>query len=41
MGGGGGVGGGGNYGGYVKHKRNDSMCDPSDSRGDEKMQFLF
>ena len=25
----------------MKHKRNDSMCDPRDSQGDEKMQFLF
>ena len=28
-------------GGYVKHKRNDPMCDPSDSQGNEEMQFLF
>ena len=28
-------------GGYVKHKRNDPMCDPWDSQGDPKMQFLF
>ena len=27
--------------GYVKHKRNDPVCDPWDSQGDEKMQFLF
>ena len=26
----------------MKHKRNDPMCDPRDSQGDEKkMQFLF
>ena len=25
----------------MKHKRNDSMCDPWDSQGDVKMQFLF
>ena len=25
----------------MKHKRNDPMCDPLDSQGDEKMQFLF
>ena len=25
----------------MKHKRSDPMCDPWDSRGDEKMQFLF
>ena len=25
----------------MKHKRNDPMCDPWDSQGDEKMQFLF
>ena len=32
----------GSYGGYVKHKRNDQMCDPSDSQENEKkMQFLF
>ena len=24
------------YGGYVKHKRNDPMCDPWDSQGHEK-----
>ena len=29
------------YGGYVKHKRNDAMCNPWDSQGNEKMQFLF
>ena len=23
------------------HKRNDPMCDPWNSQGDEKMQFLF
>ena len=28
-------------GGYVKHKRNDPMCDPWDSQGNEKMQFPF
>ena len=26
----------GSYGGYVKHKRNDPMCDPLDSQEDEK-----
>ena len=25
----------------MKHKRNDSMCDPWNSQWDEKMQFLF
>ena len=25
----------------MKHKRNDLMCDPWDSQGDEKMQVLF
>ena len=25
----------------MKHKRNDPMCDPWDSQGDEKMQFLM
>ena len=25
----------------MEHKRNDPMCDPWDSHGDEKMQFLF
>ena len=25
----------------MKHKRNDPMCDPWDSQGDEKMQFLL
>ena len=25
----------------MKHKRNDPMCDPWDSEGNEKMQFLF
>ena len=25
----------------MKHKRHDSMCDPRDSKGDEKMKFLF
>ena len=29
------------YDGYVKHTRNDPMCDPWDSQGNEKMQFLF
>ena len=29
------------YDGYVKHKRNDQMCDPWDSQGNEKMQFRF
>ena len=28
-------------GGYVKHKRNDPMCDPWDSQGNEKMQLYF
>ena len=32
---------GGSYDGYVKHKRNNPMCDPWDSQGNEKMQFLF
>ena len=31
----------GSYDGYVEHKRNDPMCDPWDSQGNEKMQFLF
>ena len=31
----------GNYGGYVKHKRNDPMCDPWDSQGDKKCSFYF
>ena len=32
----------GSYDGFVKHKRNDPMCDPWDSQGNEKkMQFLF
>ena len=31
----------GSYGGYVKHKRNNPVCDPCDSQGNEKMQFLF
>ena len=31
----------GSYNEYVKHKRNDSMCDPWDTQGNEKMQFLF
>ena len=26
---------------FVKHKRNTPMCDPWDSQGNEKMQFLF
>ena len=25
----------------MKHKRNDPMCDPRDSQGDENIQFLF
>ena len=25
----------------MKHKRNDPMCDPWDSGGNEKIQFLF
>ena len=25
----------------MKHKRNDPMCDPWESQGEEKMQFLF
>ena len=25
----------------MKNKRNDLMCDPWDSQGNEKMQFLF
>ena len=25
----------------MKHKRNDPMCDPRNSQGDEKMQFIF
>ena len=25
----------------MKHKRNDPMCDPWDSQGDEEMQFLL
>ena len=25
----------------MKHKRNDPMCDPWDSRWDEKMQFFI
>ena len=32
---------GGNYGGCVKHKRNDPMRHPWDSQGEEKTQFLF
>ena len=31
----------GSYDGYVKHKRNDPMCHPWDSQGNETMQFLF
>ena len=31
----------GSYDGYVKHKRNDPLCDPWDSQGDEKMLFLL
>ena len=31
----------GSYDRYVKHKRNDPMCDPWDTQGNEKMQFLF
>ena len=29
------------YDGYVKHKRNDPMCDPWDSQGNEKCNFYF
>ena len=29
------------YDGYVKHKRNDPMCDPWDSEGNEKCNFYF
>ena len=25
----------------MKYKRNDPMCDPWDSQGNEKMKFLF
>ena len=25
----------------MKHKKNDPMCDPWDSQGNEEMQFLF
>ena len=25
----------------LKHKKNDPTCDPWDSQGNEKMQFLF
>ena len=25
----------------MKHERNDPMCNPWDSQGDKKMQFLF
>ena len=25
----------------MKHKRNDPMCDPRDSKGDEKCNFYF
>ena len=25
----------------MKHKRNDPMCDPWDSQGDENMEILF
>ena len=25
----------------MKHKRNDPMCDPRDSQGDEKFNFYF
>ena len=32
---------GGSYGRYMKHKRNDPVCDPWDPQWDEKMQFLF
>ena len=31
----------GSYDGYVEHKRIDPMCDPWDSQGNEKIQFLF
>ena len=26
---------------FVKHKRNNSTCDPWDSQGNKKIQFLF
>ena len=29
----------GNYDGYVKHKRNNPTCDPSDSQGNEKNEI--
>ena len=32
---------GGGYDGYVKRERNDSLCDPWDSQGDEKCNFYF
>ena len=25
----------------MKHKRNDPMCNPRDSKGNEKMHFLY
>ena len=31
----------GRYDGYVKHKRNNPTCDPWNSQGNEKIQFLF
>ena len=31
----------GSYDGYVKHKRNNPTCNPWDSQGNKKMQFLF
>ena len=32
----------GSYDGYFQHKRNiNPTCDPSDSEGNEKMEFLF
>ena len=31
----------GSYAGCVKHKRNDPMCDPSDSQWNEKVQSLL
>ena len=31
----------GRYDGYVNHKRNNPICDPWDSQGNEKMRFLF
>ena len=31
----------GSYDEYFKTQRNNQMCDPWDSQGNEKMQFLF